>query len=342
MQKFTETENEFFEHHKIEVEKGQNPMRIDSFLAGRIENISRSKIKAATKRGNILVNNKIIKSNYKIKPNDIISIIMSYPKKEFELIPENIALNIIYEDEDLLIVNKEAGMVVHPASGNFSGTLVNALAFYLKGSPLFDGNNIRAGIVHRIDKNTSGLLLVAKTEKSASHLSQQFLNRTIDRKYFALVWGNLKEKEGRIEGNIGRSLKNRKIMNVFPNGDFGKNAVTHYKIVESFSYVNLIECKLETGRTHQIRVHLKYIGHPLFNDKEYGGDRILKGMNYTKYKQFVENTFKLLPRQALHAKSLGFIHPRTNKYMFFDSEIPEDMRMALDKWRKYILNRNTI
>ncbi len=332
--------NELYEHHRIVADNGQKALRIDKFLVNKLENASRNKIQQAADNGNILVNDKAVKSNYKVKPNDVISIVLSYPPHEFELIPQNIPIDIVYEDEEFVIVNKKAGMVVHPGFGNYSGTLVNALAYHFRDLPLFNTGEVRPGLVHRIDKNTTGILVIAKTADAKNNLSKQFFDRTTDRKYIALVWGSLKEKEGTITGNIGRSLKNRKIMQVFPDGDFGKPAVTHYKVLEELSYVSLVECKLETGRTHQIRAHFKYIGHPLFNDETYGGDQILKGTTFTKYKQFVQNCFKILPRHALHAKSLAFSHPVSHEWMSFDSELPEDMTLAIEKWRNYIVNRN--
>lgn len=333
-------QNELYEHHHIVADKGQKPIRIDKFLVDRIENASRNKIQLAANAGNILVNDKAIKPNYKIKPNDVVSIVMAYPPRDIEIVPQDIPLNIIFEDDDIIIVNKEPGMVVHPSFGHYSETLINALAFHLKDTPLFkDSTDVRPGLVHRIDKNTSGILVIAKTEIAKQKLARQFFNHTIERKYVALVWGSFDEKEGTITGNIGRSLKNRKIMTVFPDEEFGKHAVTHYKVIEELGYVSLIECQLETGRTHQIRAHMRYIGHPVFNDATYGGDQILKGTTFTKYKQFVQNCFKLLPRHALHAKSLGFIHPTTNKFVFFDSDLPDDMMQTIDKWRNYISNR---
>jgi len=332
-------ENQLFEHFKYTVDKGQSPLRIDKYLFNKIENISRNRIQESASTGNILVNGKTVKSNYKVKPDDSISIVFEYPPREIEIIPENIPINIVYEDDELLLVNKHAGMVVHPSYGHYSGTLLNALAYHLKDNELFKSDDERPGLIHRIDKNTSGILLIAKTEDAKAHLSKQFYDRTTDRKYIALVWGNFEEEEGTITGHIGRNLKNRKIMSVFPDGDYGKHAVTHYKVIERYGYVSLIECKLETGRTHQIRAHMKYIGHSLFNDEEYGGDQILKGTTFTKYKQFVQNCFKVLPRQALHAKSLGFIHPKTGRQMFFDSELPEDMAAGIEKWRAYVQNR---
>jgi 23S rRNA pseudouridine1911/1915/1917 synthase len=334
-----EESNELFEHYHFVVDKGQKLLRIDKFLVNRIENSSRSKIQAAADAGNILVNTKSVKSNYKVKPLDDISIVMEFPPREIEIIPENIPLNIVYEDDDLVIVNKESNIVVHPGYGNYTGTLVNALAYHFKDLPLFQESDLRPGLVHRIDKNTTGLIMVAKNEISKNKLAKQFFDRTINRRYNALVWGNLMEKEGSITGHIGRDLKDRKRMAVFPESDIGKHAVTHYKVLERFDYINLVECKLETGRTHQIRVHFKHFGHPLFNDDTYGGNLILKGTTFTKYKQFVQNCFKILPRQALHAKSIGFIHPSTGKEMYFESELPDDMQQVIEKWRTYISSR---
>lgn len=330
---------ELYEHFRFIVDKGQSLLRIDKFLTSRIENASRTKVQNAAEAGNILVNGKAVKSNYKVKPNEVVSVVMPHPPREIELIPQNIPINIIYEDDDILMVNKEPGMVVHPGYGNYTGTLVNALAYHLKDNPLFASGELRPGLVHRIDKDTSGILVIAKNELAMNKLASQFFNRTSDRKYIALVWGSLKEDEGTITGNIGRNPKDRKQMYVFTDGSDGKHAVTHYKVIERLGYVTLVECKLETGRTHQIRVHFKHIGHPLFNDELYGGNEILKGTTFTKYKQFVHNCFKILPRQALHAKSLAFEHPTTKKWMAFDSELPDDMKQAIDKWRNYISNR---
>ena len=279
----------------------------------------------------------IVKSNYKIKPNDTVRVVLAHPPHENLLVAEDIPLDIVYEDDDLIVVNKPAGMVVHPGHGNYSGTLVNGLIYHVENLPT--NSNERPGLVHRIDKDTSGLLVVAKTESAMTNLANQFFDRTTERKYLALVWGNVDDEEGTIIGHVGRSFKNRLQMDVFPDGDYGKHAVTHYKVLERFSYVTLVECKLETGRTHQIRAHFKYIGHTLFNDERYGGERILKGTTFTKYKQFVDNCFKVLPRQALHAKTLGFEHPTTKKWMQFDSEIPEDMQLALEKWRNYTIHQ---
>lgn len=334
-------EQELFEHYRIEVDPGQKPLRIDKFLVNRIENASRSKIQSAADAENILVNQKPVKSNYKVKSNDIISIVMAYPPREIELIPENIPLNIVYEDDQLVIVNKEPGMVVHPSYGHYSGTLVNAMMYHLKDLPLYNTGDKRPGLVHRIDKNTSGLLVLAKTEQALNKLAKQFFDKTTERRYYALVWGTFKEKEGTITGHIGRNIKNRKVMHVFPDGSQGKHAVTHYKVLEELGYITLIECKLETGRTHQIRVHFQHIGHPLFNDFEYGGDQILKGTTFTKYKQFVQNCFNILPRQALHAKTLGFTHPSTGEYMRFESKLPDDMTQVIEKWKRYLSGRES-
>ncbi|MDR2835435.1 MAG: RluA family pseudouridine synthase [Bacteroidales bacterium] len=336
-------ETELFEHFRFVIEKGQAITRIDKLLANRMASTSRTRIQNAAEAGNILVNDRSVKSNYKVKPGDIISIVLSFPKTDFEIIPQDIPLDIVYEDDDLVIVNKEAGMVVHPGFGNFEGTLVNALLYRFQQLPLFKDkpiDEIRPGLVHRIDKNTTGLLVIAKNEIAANKLAKQFFEHTCKRSYIALIWGNLPEDTGTIIGNIGRSLKNRKVMDIFPEGDYGKEAITHYKVIERLGYVNVIECRLETGRTHQIRVHMKSIGHPLFNDSEYGGDKIIKGTTFSKYKQFVENCFQIIPRQALHAKSLGFIHPTTNKEIFFESELPADMKLCIEKWQNYCGNEN--
>ena len=323
-----------FEHYKFFADKGQNPLRVDKYLQNFVEFATRSKIQQAVEAGNVRVNGIVVKSNYKVKGNDVVTVVYDFPQIKNELLPEDIPLNIVYEDDAFLIVNKDAGMVVHPGFGNHDGTLVNALAYHFQNLPNM-GDEDRPGLVHRIDKNTSGLLVIAKTEKSMTILAKKFEDRDLNRKYIALVWGDVKEEEGTITGNIGRSLKNRKIMNVFPDGEYGKHAVSHYKVLERFGYTTLIECKLETGRTHQIRAHFKHIGHTLFNDNEYGGDKVLKGTTFTKYKQFVHNCFKICDRQALHAKSLGFVHPITNKDVFFDSELAEDMQQLIEKWRKY-------
>ena len=324
-----------FEHYNFLVEKGHDIVRLDKFLMLRLANKSRNRIQQCIINGNVFCNNKKqIKSNYKVKPNDQISIRFEYEPLDKSINPENIPLDILYDDNDIIIVNKKPGMVVHPSFGHYSGTLVHALLF--KYAELNDlDNQERPGLVHRIDKNTSGLLVVARNAESLTNLSAQFANHSIERKYVALVWGVLKEDTGTIEGNIGRSLKNRKIMDVFQEDDKGKHSITHYKVLERFSYTTLIECQLETGRTHQIRVHMKHIGHPLFNDNEYGGDKILKGTRFSKYKQFIENCFKILPRQALHAKSLGFIHPKTNQKIHFDSDLPQDFQELIKKWKVY-------
>lgn len=317
----------------ITVDKGQTPLRIDKFIISHSHVTSRSKVQDAAKAGVLLVNNEAVKSNYKVRPLDQIS--LTYPKSIHtpDMTPEDIPLEIVYEDDDLLVVNKPAGLVVHPGVGNVNGTLVNALLYHIQDLP--GESSERAGLVHRIDKNTSGLLVVAKTAEAMTHLAKQFFDRTINRRYLALVWGDFEEDEGSVEGNIGRDAHNSKNYTVYPRGDFGKHAKTHYKVIERFAYASLVECKLETGRTHQIRVHMKHIGHTLFNDEKYGGDRILKGTIYSKYKQFVDNAFQICPRQALHAKSLGFIHPTTGKELFFESELPEDMTNLIEKWRTY-------
>ena len=327
-------ENKEFEHYKFIADKGQNPLRVDRFLMNFVEFATRSKIQQSVKAGNVRVNDKVVKSNHKVKGGDVVTIVLDYPKETNELLPQDIPIVINYEDDDLLIVNKEAGMVVHPGFGNYDGTLVNALAFHFQNLPNM-GEEERPGLVHRIDKNTSGILVVAKTERAMTILAKKFEDRDLNRKYIALVWGDVKEDEGTITGNIGRSLKNRKVMDVFPDGEYGKHAVSHYKVLERFGYTTLVECKLETGRTHQIRAHFKSIGHILFNDEEYGGDAILKGTTFTKYKQFVQNCFKICPRQALHAKSLGFEHPTTKKEVFFDSDLADDLQELIEKWRKY-------
>ena len=327
-------ENKEFEHHKFIADKGQNPLRVDRFLMNFVEFATRNKIQQSVKAGNVRVNDKVVKSNHKVKGGDVVTIVLDYPKETNELLPQDIPLIINYEDDDFLIVNKEAGMVVHPGFGNYDGTLVNALAFHFQNLPNM-GEEERPGLVHRIDKNTSGILVVAKTERAMTILAKKFEDRDLNRKYIALVWGDVKEDEGTITGNIGRSLKNRKVMDVFPDGEYGKHAVSHYKVLERFGYTTLVECKLETGRTHQIRAHFKSIGHTLFNDEEYGGDAILKGTTFTKYKQFVQNCFKICPRQALHAKSLGFEHPTTKKEVFFDSDLADDLQELIEKWRKY-------
>ncbi|MCC8132241.1 MAG: RluA family pseudouridine synthase [Tannerellaceae bacterium] len=330
-----ETGTQLYEHFRFVADKGQSLLRVDKFLVDRMFSATRNHIQLAAEAGYILVNNKPVKSNYRVKPLDVVSIVMSRPRRELEIIPEDIPLNIVYEDDDLMVVNKPAGLVVHPGHGNYTGTLVNALTYYLRDEPLYDPTDPQLGLVHRIDKDTSGLLVVAKKPEAKAHLSLQFFNKTTKRTYNALVWGVIKEDEGRIEGNIGRNPRDRMQMTVFPEGDQGKPAVTHYKVLERLGYVTLTECRLETGRTHQIRVHMKHIGHTLFNDIRYGGQEILKGRSTTKYKQFVQNCFTVCPRQALHAKTLGFIHPTTGEEMNFDSEIPGDMVRLINKWRLY-------
>ena len=328
-----------FEHFNLIVDPGQSLLRIDKFLSNRLMGATRSRLQSAADEGKVLVNKVPVKSSYKVKPGDEISIVMDYPRRELKIIPENIPLNIVYEDDSLIVLNKPAGLVVHPGHGNYSGTLVNALAYHFKELPLFNSDDPRPGLIHRIDKNTSGLLVVAKTTEAKVSLSLQFFEKTTKRRYVALVWGDLKEDEGTITGNIGRSLKNRQVFTVFPEGEHGKPAVTHYKVIERLGYVNLVECRLETGRTHQIRVHMKHIGHPLFNDDNYGGDQILRGTTFTKYRQFVANCFAMIPRQALHAQMLGFVHPATGEEMIFESELPDDLANVIVKWRNYLSNR---
>jgi 23S rRNA pseudouridine1911/1915/1917 synthase len=332
-------QQELFEHHRFTVDAGQSLLRIDKFITSRLENTSRTRVQNAANAGNIIVNNLPAKPNYRVKPGDIIQIVLPTPPREIELIPENIPINIIYEDDDVIVINKEAGMVVHPAYGNYTGTLINALMWHFRDLPLFQTGELRPGLVHRIDKNTSGILVIAKNEFAHNRLAKQFFDRKTGRKYIALVWGTPDPPEGTITGNVGRNLKDRKIMQVFPDGSQGKNAVTHYKVIENLGYISMVECRLETGRTHQIRVHFSFIKHPLFNDEEYGGDRILKGTTFTRYQQFVRNCFKVLPRQALHAKSLAFDHPVTGKRLSFESELPEDMKLVIEKWRTYISGR---
>ena len=334
-----ELEDDLFEHFRFDVPKGQDFLRIDKYLMHMLPNSTRNKIQSAATNGNIYVNDVPVKSNYKVKPFDVVRILLSHPPFENRVDPENIPLDIIYEDAALLMVNKEPGMVVHPGHGNYTGTLVNALAYHFENLPM--NSSERPGLVHRIDKDTSGLLVIAKTEAAMTHLAKQFEAKTSEREYIALVWGNVKEDQGTIEGNIARHVKDRMQMAVFADPEIGKPAVTHYKVLERFGYVTLISCQLETGRTHQIRVHLKHIGHTLFNDERYGGHLILKGTTFTKYKQFIDNCFKTLPRQALHAKTLGFIHPTTGEMMRFDTELPQDMQDVIEKWRNYSKNHNS-
>lgn len=334
-------EDDLYEHHNFIAKPGQVPLRVDKFLMNFIENATRNKIQQAAKDGSVFVNDVSVKSNYKVKPNDVVRVMFAHPPYENLLTPEDIPLDIIYEDDALLVVNKPAGMVVHPGHGNYSGTLINALIYHFDNLP--NNSSDRPGLVHRIDKDTSGLLVVAKTEEAMTHLAKQFFDKTSEREYLAIVWGAMSENEGTIEGNIGRHPQNRLQNTVFEgdHADRGKPAVTHYEVIEPLGYVTLVSCRLETGRTHQIRVHMKYIGHTLFNDERYGGERILKGTTFTKYKQFVENCFKVLPRQALHARTLGFIHPVTKEKMFFEAPIPDDIQQCIERWRKYAKNQLT-
>ena len=335
--------DEWYEHFSVHVDPGQTSIRIDKFLFDKLEGVSRNRIQNAIKAGAVSVNSKNIKSNYKIRPMDFIKLVLPKPPiEEKRALPEKMDLNIRYEDEDILIVHKEAGMVVHPGVGNRAGTLVNGLAYHLNQSelPVMKGNQLdRPGLVHRIDKDTSGLLVIAKTEYAMTHLARQFFDHSIEREYYALVWGNFDETKGTITGNIGRHPRDRKKMYVFEDGEEGKHAITHYEVIEDLYYVSLVRCKLETGRTHQIRVHMSHVNHPLFNDDRYGGDRIVKGTVFTKYKQFVHNCFDIMPRQALHARSLGFIHPRTNEPVYFESDLPEDFNNVMVKWRTYLEHR---
>jgi 23S rRNA pseudouridine1911/1915/1917 synthase len=329
--------NGLYEHFHFVVDKGQELLRIDKYLTNCMSNISRNRIQEAADANTILVNNVPVKANYRVKPFDVIRIVLDHPKTDFSIVAQDIPLDIIYEDNDLLVVNKQPGLVVHPGVGNFDNTLLNALAWHLRDMPTFDANDPRIGLVHRIDKDTSGLLLVAKNAEAKTKLGLQFFNKTTERTYNALVWGVIKENEGTITGDLARDPRDRKSYTVFAEGEnlVAKHAVTHYKVLERFAYVTLVECKLETGRTHQIRVHMKHIGHTLFNDVHYGGSEILKGIRTAKYRQFIENCFAVCPRQALHAKTLGFEHPSTGKWMQFDSELPTDMQMLIDKWQRY-------
>jgi len=331
-------DEELYEHFRFEATKGQMPLRVDKFLMNLVENATRNKIQQAAESGNIFVNDLPVKSNYKVKAFDVVRIMLSHPPFENLILPEDIPLDIVFEDDTLLVINKPAGLVVHPGHGNYTGTLVNALAFHFENLPL--NSSERPGLVHRIDKDTSGLLVVAKTEFAMTFLAKQFEEKTSEREYIALVWGNVAEDEGTVTGDIARHAKDRMQMAVVPEGE-GKHAVTHYKVIERFGYVTLVSCKLETGRTHQIRVHMKHIGHTLFNDERYGGNLILKGTTFTKYKQFIDNCFKVLPRQALHAKTLGFVHPITKEFMSFDTELPEDIKECIAKWRTYSNSHTT-
>lgn len=330
-------DQQLFEHWKVQVDEGQTPVRIDKYLAEKNPYQSRNRIQNAADAGFIQVNGTPVKSNYKVRPNDVITLMLDYPKHDTSIVAENIPIDVVYEDDDLMVINKAAGMVVHPGAGNFTGTLINAIAYYLRDLESFDANNPEVGLVHRIDKDTSGLLVVAKTPEAKSALGKQFFNKTTHRSYNALVWGNIVEDEGRIEGNIGRDPKNRLRMKVFePDSGIGKSAVTHYRVLERFGYTTLIECILETGRTHQIRAHMKHIGHPLFADETYGGNEVLRGQRSSSYKAYIQNCFKICPRQALHAKTLGFIHPRTGQQLDFTSEWPADFSALIEKWRNFI------
>lgn len=337
-----ENSSELYEHFRVVVDKGQSQVRVDKYLFERLVNSSRNRIQKAADAGLIMANGKPVKSSYKVKPCDVLTVMMDRPRYDNDIIPEDIPLDVVYEDDDLMVVNKPAGLVVHPGCGNYHGTLVNALAWHLKDHPKYDPNDPQVGLVHRIDKDTSGLLVVAKTPDAKTHLGLQFYNKTTKRKYNALVWGVVENDEGTIEGNIGRNPKDRMQMTVLSDPAQGKHAVTHYRVLERLGYVTLVECVLETGRTHQIRVHMKHIGHTLFNDERYGGNEILKGTHFSKYKQFVNNCFETCPRQALHAMTLGFVHPRTGEEMFFTSPLPEDMTNLIDKWRNYISNREEL
>ena len=333
---------ELYEHFRVVVDKGQSQVRVDKYLFERLVNSSRNRIQKAADAGLIMANGKPVKSSYKVKPCDVLTVMMDRPRYDNDISPEDIPLDIVYEDNDLMVINKPAGLVVHPGCGNYHGTLVNAIAWHLKDNPRYDPNDPQVGLVHRIDKDTSGLLVVAKTPDAKTHLGLQFYNKTTKRKYNALVWGIVENNEGTIEGNIGRNPKDRMQMAVLSDPAQGKHAVTHYRVLERLGYVTLVECVLETGRTHQIRVHMKHIGHTLFNDERYGGNEILKGTHFSKYKQFVNNCFETCPRQALHAMTLGFVHPRTGEEMFFTSPLPEDMTNLIDKWRNYISNREEL
>ena len=333
---------ELYEHFRVVVDKGQSQVRVDKYLFERLVNSSRNRIQKAADAGLIMANGKPVKSSYNVKPCDVLTVMMDRPRYDNDIIPEDIPLDIVYEDNDLMVINKPAGLVVHPGCGNYHGTLVNAIAWHLKDNPRYDPNDPQVGLVHRIDKDTSGLLVVAKTPDAKTHLGLQFYNKTTKRKYNALVWGIVENNEGTIEGNIGRNPKDRMQMAVLSDPAQGKHAVTHYRVLERLGYVTLVECVLETGRTHQIRVHMKHIGHTLFNDERYGGNEILKGTHFSKYKQFVNNCFETCPRQALHAMTLGFVHPRTGEEMFFTSPLPEDMTNLIDKWRNYISNREEL
>ena len=335
----TEDTGELYEHYKFVADPRQSPLRVDKFLQSRIENASRNKVQQAATAGNVLVNDKVVKSNYKVKPGDVVIVVMSTPPKVVDIFPQELELNIVFEDDDVIIIDKQAGLVVHPGFCNEDSNLLNGLMYYFEKT----NQNIENGfgyLVHRIDKDTSGLLIIAKNEMAQTKLGKQFYDHSIERKYQALVWGDFEEEEGSIEGHIGRSLKDRRKMTVFPNGEYGKHAISHYKVLKRFGYVSLVECKLETGRTHQIRAHFSHIKHPLFNDEKYGGDQILKGTTFTKYKQFIQNCFKIIPRQSLHAYILGFVHPTSGKTLRFESELPEDMTLVLEKWENYAQHKD--
>lgn len=340
----TETGDELYERMTIIVDKGQEPMRLDKFITQRIEGASRNKVQQAIETGRVLINNKKVQANHRIKPGDEIIVYSDKETQGEEIVPEDIPLDIVYEDEAVMIINKPVGLVVHPASGNYSGTLINGVAYHLlqQNSEITQTELPRFGLVHRIDKNTSGLMVLAKTPTAVASLAKQFFDHTVHRQYVALVWGDVENDSGTVYAHIGRHKRFRKLFDAYPDGDYGKEAITHYKVLERFGYVTLIQCELETGRTHQIRVHMQHIGHPLFNDEVYGGDRIVKGTVFTKYKQFVDNAFAMCPRHALHAKTIGFIHPKTKEQVRFDSEIPQDMSSVIEKWRDYARNKNII
>jgi 23S rRNA pseudouridine1911/1915/1917 synthase len=331
-----DSSDELYERFNLTVDKGQEPLRIDKFLMHRIEGATRNKLQQAINAGLVLVSGKEVRPNYKVKPRDEIIVYSDMNPEDTEVVPEDLPLNIAYEDDDLMVINKPSGMVVHPGSGNYTGTLLNGIAFYLQKQGISEEKLPRFGLVHRIDKNTSGLLLLAKSDKAMSHLAKQFYEHSIERQYLALVWGDLKNDKGTIVAHVGRHQRFRKLFEAYPEGDHGKEAITHYKVAERFNYVTLVECVLETGRTHQIRVHMKWIGHPLFNDDFYGGDKIVKGTVFSKYKQFVDNCFAICPRHALHARTLGFVHPSTGKKMLFEAELPADMKQLIEKWRAYV------
>lgn len=334
-----EETSQLYEHYRVVADKKQKLLRVDRFLLDHLSNTSRNRVQRAADAGFIMANGKPVKRSYKVKPDDVIQVMLNRPHYENKISPEEIPLDVVYEDEDLMVINKPAGMVVHPGFGNWNGTMLNAIAWHLKDMPQYDINDPEIGLVHRIDKDTSGLLVVAKTAVAKTHLGLQFFNKTTRREYHALVWGNFVGEDGRIEGNIARDPRDRMRMAVFPPGsEVGKSAVTHYHVLERFGYTTLVKCVLETGRTHQIRAHMRHLGHPLFSDERYGGDQVLKGLNSAKYRQFIDNCFAICPRQVLHAKTLGFVHPRTGREMMFDSELPEDMTALLEKWRRYVVS----